>query len=175
MRKSLHVRSVVTVGVLASLGVVLAACGSTSSTSTSAKTSSSSATVATSSSSYGTIVTSGSGVTYYVFSADSHDHSACTGSCAAAWHPVLATHPTVGGSAQASLVSTFVRPGGEHQVAYDGHPLYTFVDDSGPHVISGQGINSFGGSWHVIAPSGTPITAASSSSSSSSSGYSSGY
>lgn len=173
MRVSLHVRCVVAGGVVASLGLLLAACGSTS---TSAKTSTSSATVATSTSSYGTIVTSGSGVTFYVFSADSHDRSACTSSCAAAWHPVIAAHPTVGGAAKQSLVSTFVRPGGEHQVAYDGHPLYTFVDDSGPHVISGQGINSFGGSWHVISPGGVPITAAaSSSSSSSSSGYSSGY
>jgi predicted lipoprotein with Yx(FWY)xxD motif len=158
------------------MGFLAAACGSTSSTSSSSSTTS--ATVSTSSSSYGTILTSGNGVTYYMFTKDEHDASACTGACAQAWHPVIAAHPTVAGSAHASLVGTIVRPGGQHQVTYDGHPLYTFVDDSGPHVVSGEGIHSFGGSWYVLAPSGSPITASTSSSSSSSSGssgYASGY
>jgi predicted lipoprotein with Yx(FWY)xxD motif len=159
---------------VAVMGVLLAACGSTSGSSTSSTSSSTSSTAAptvtTSSSQYGEILTSASGVTYYLFTADSHDHSACTGACTQAWHPVIATHPTAGGGAKASLLGTIVLPGGKHQVTYDGHPLYTFIDDSGPHVISGEGIHSFGGVWYVVSPNGSAITG-SSSSSSSATGY----
>ncbi len=165
-----RLRPALVVATVSGLSVVLAACGSTSAPSSS-HASSSPGTVSTSSSSYGTIITSGRGVTYYMFTADSKDHSACTGACAQAWKPVVAAHPTVGGAAQAGLVSTFVRAGGVRQVAYDGHPLYTFISDTGPHVITGEGVHAFGGTWYVLSPSGTPITATSSSTSSSSGGY----
>jgi hypothetical protein len=55
-------------------------------------------------------------------------------------------------------VGTITRSNGQKQVTYDGHPLYTFASDSGPHQITGEGINAFGGYWYVISPSGKPIT-----------------
>jgi len=157
-------------------GLTLAACGSSSSTTSSssnstkstasstskkssnASTVSTGATVATSSSSgYGTILTSKAGQTYYIFTADTKDKSNCTGACAKAWPPVTGT-PSVSGGASSKLVGTITRSNGQKQVTYDGHPLYTFASDSGPHQITGEGINAFGGYWYVISPSGKQIT-----------------
>jgi predicted lipoprotein with Yx(FWY)xxD motif len=148
-------------------GLALTACGSTSSTtsSTSSKSKSSNAstistgtTVATSSSSgYGTILTSKVGQTYYIFTGDTKGKSNCTGACAKTWSPVTGS-PTVSGGASAKLVGTIARSNGQKQVTYNGHPLYTFASDSGPHQVSGEGINAFGGHWYVISPTGKPVT-----------------
>ncbi|MGC9156032.1 MAG: COG4315 family predicted lipoprotein [Ferrimicrobium sp.] len=157
-------------------GLTLAACGSSSSTtssssssnkssasSTTAKSSNAStitsgATVATSSSSgYGTILTSKAGQTYYLFTGDTKGKSNCTGACAKAWPPVVGS-PAVSGGASSKLVGTITRANGQKQVTYDGHPLYTFASDTGPHQINGEGINAFGGHWYVISPTGKAIT-----------------
>jgi hypothetical protein len=44
-------------------------------------------------------------------------------------------------------------------VTYDGHPLYYFEGDSGPGTASGQGSDSFGAKWWLVAPSGSDVTA----------------
>lgn len=148
-------------------GLALAACGSTSSTTsstssntktTNASTISTGATVATSKSSgYGTILTSKAGQTYYIFTGDTKGKSNCTGACAKTWPPVTGS-PTVSGGASSKLVGSITRGNGQKQVTYDGHPLYTFSSDTGPHQTNGEGINAFGGYWYVISPSGKPIT-----------------
>jgi predicted lipoprotein with Yx(FWY)xxD motif len=148
-------------------GLALAACGSTSSTTSStsstakssnASTISTGATVATSSSSgYGTILTSKAGQTYYVFTGDTKGKSNCTGACAKAWPPVTGS-PTVSGGASSKLVGSITRSNGQKQVTYNGHPLYTFASDGGPHQVNGEGINAFGGYWYVISPAGKPVT-----------------
>ena len=38
------------------------------------------------------------------------------------------------------------------QVEYDGHLLYAFVGDSAAGQAHGEGIVSFGGTWHVVTP-----------------------
>jgi predicted lipoprotein with Yx(FWY)xxD motif len=170
-----------TVGVLA---VALSACGSSTSTSSSStqskSTSSSSSSAATSSTStatptistynapgYGEIVSSAAGQTYYMFTADSATHSACNGACTSTWVPVLGTTAKVSGHAKKSLVGYIMRTNGQAQLTYDHHPLYTFTSDTSAHLVSGQGINAFGGYWYVLSPSGTAITKTSASSSSS--------
>jgi predicted lipoprotein with Yx(FWY)xxD motif len=40
------------------------------------------------------------------------------------------------------------------QVTYAGHPLYTYVGDSGPDETNGNGVNLNGGLWHEMAASG---------------------
>jgi secreted repeat protein with Y-X4-D motif len=85
--------------------------------------------------------------------------SVCSGACAGAWPPVTATGTvTASGSAVASDLGTITRSDGTKQVTYDGHPLYYFVGDSGPGSDSGQGSNSFGAKWWLVAPSGSAIT-----------------
>jgi hypothetical protein len=40
-------------------------------------------------------------------------------------------------------------------VTVNGAPVYTFVPDANPGDAKGEGIMSFGGTWHVVQASGT--------------------
>jgi predicted lipoprotein with Yx(FWY)xxD motif len=107
----------------------------------------------------GAFLTSGSGRTVYLWAKDGTNMSACSGACAAAWPPVPATGKlTATGGAKASDLGTITRADGTKQVTYDGHPLYYFVGDSAPDQTSGQGSDSFGAKWWLVAPSGAQIT-----------------
>jgi len=108
------------------------------------------------------IVTTGSGHTLYDFTLDTPTTSGCTSStCTYVWPPLTVTGtPTVGPGLKASLVGTIRRPDGTMQVTYGGHPLYTYVSDTTPGDVSGQGITQSGGQWYVVAPDGRQITTA---------------
>ena len=128
----------------------------------------------------GTYLVGPSGRPIYLWVADGGGKSACASACAKVWPPVIATtKPTVSGGVNAANLSTITRSDGTKQVTYMGHPLYYFIADKGSN-IKGQGSNSFGAKWWLVAPSGSAITAtgsaatASSSGSSSTSGSSSG-
>lgn len=98
-----------------------------------------------------------------MLSADSATASSCTGSCPSIWPPLISTGtPRATGGAAASLLGIITRPGGARQVTYNGHPLYTFSGDTAPGQVNGEAINSFGGIWYVLDPSGHPLTASSS-------------
>jgi predicted lipoprotein with Yx(FWY)xxD motif len=94
----------------------------------------------------------------YAFSADSATASACTGTCARFWPPVLVTGtPTAAASSgvnQAGL-GAITRPDGTEQVTYFGHPLYFFSFDQ-PSQTLGEGITAFGGTFNVVNLGGTP-------------------
>jgi len=108
----------------------------------------------------GTILATGKGFTVYAFEADRGATSACTGACAAAWPPVTVSSGSilVDGGAAKSLVAVTTRPGGVHQLTYNGHPLYTFAGDTGPGVTSGQGSEEFGARWDVLTAGGHEVT-----------------
>ena len=53
-----------------------------------------------------------------------------------------------------------MRSDGTEQVTYKGHPLYYFVADTSAGSTKGQGSDSFGAKWWLIAPSGSAITPA---------------
>src|SRR5258708_2683852 len=87
------------------------------------------ATVALRSTKLGKILVVGrSGRTLYLFNKDGKNKSNCTGQCAAIWPPLKATRPTAGAGVSARKLGSIK---GSHQVTYAGHPLYTFVSDSG--------------------------------------------
>jgi predicted lipoprotein with Yx(FWY)xxD motif len=158
---------------LAALAV--AACGGGGSAATAATpktTSGASATVGVANSSLGSILVNSTGHTLYLFKADSSTSSACTGACATAWPPLLASGtPTAGTGLTASKLGTITRSGGTHQVTYNGHPLYLFIKDTKPGQTTGQGVTAFGAAWFALTPSGSQAsTPASSSGSSSGSG-----
>ena len=91
-----------------------------------------------------------SGKTLYFFTPDTATKAACTGNCAKAWPPLLATGsgtPTSATSLPGML--TVVSSGNGNQVAYNGHLLYTFSGDSGPAQTNGEGV---GGKWFVCTP-----------------------
>jgi predicted lipoprotein with Yx(FWY)xxD motif len=95
------------------------------------------------------------------------------GACATAWPPLLATgKPTAGTGVTLSKLGTITRSGGNHQVTYDGHPLYLFIKDTTAGQTNGQGVTAFGAAWFALTSSGTQATApVPSSGSSGSSGY----
>lgn len=115
-------------------------------------------TIASADSSMGKILVDGQGLSLYLLTADSPDQSSCSDACAGAWPPVVANGQAAAGSGvDASLLGTLTRPDGSTQVTYNGHPLYTFKGDHAAGDVTGQGINSFGGTWYLLSPAGEPI------------------
>jgi predicted lipoprotein with Yx(FWY)xxD motif len=79
--------------------------------------------------------------------------------CVLQWPPLLRSGPIrVGRGVDPALVSTLTRPGGAVQLAYDGHPLYTYALDVTPGLVMGQGIDQDGGLWYVLDARGTQVT-----------------
>ena len=77
--------------------------------------------------------------------ADSGTKSACSGACATAWPPVLATEkPTAGAGVTASKLGSTTRADGTQQVTYNGHPHYRHSGDTKPGDVNGQGLTAFG-------------------------------
>ena len=88
------------------------------------------------------------GLTLYVFDNDlGTAGSVCNDSCAEAWPPVLVTDGNV--SSLAGL-STVTRDDGSLQAAYQGRPLYFFVNDTMAGETNGQGVNNVW--WQVDQP-----------------------
>lgn len=94
-----------------------------------------------------TILTSTQGKTLYYFKPDTATTTACTGGCAKAWPPLLATGTQAPTSATPlSGKLTALQDANGNQVQYNGHFLYTFSGDSAPGQTNGEGI---GGVWFV--------------------------
>jgi predicted lipoprotein with Yx(FWY)xxD motif len=112
----------------------------------------------------GKILVDSNGRTLYLFTKDSGTKSACVGMCATPWPPLLANGtPKAGSGATASLVGTAPRSGGQSQVTYNGHPLYTFIKDKSAGDTNGEGLTAFGGRWFAVSPAGVRIPAGGSS------------
>jgi predicted lipoprotein with Yx(FWY)xxD motif len=160
-------------GVPVAAGLLAAACGTAAGSTTAGSTTAGSTTAGTSASgsatatvieahagSAGSFLTNGSGRAVYLWAADSMNKSACSGACAGAWPPVTAIgQVTAADGAKAADLGTITRSDGTKQVTYDGHPLYYYAGDSGPGQTNGQGSDSFGAKWWLVAPAGTKITA----------------
>jgi predicted lipoprotein with Yx(FWY)xxD motif len=98
------------------------------------------------------VLTSAAGLTLYWFAPDTPTTSTCTGSCAAYWPPVTG-RPEAGPGVTGKL-GAIKRPGGAVQATYDGHPLYTYVGDSGPRQTRGNNLDLNGGLWYEVPVSG---------------------
>jgi predicted lipoprotein with Yx(FWY)xxD motif len=124
---------------------------------------------------WGTILETGSGRAVYAFSKDTKTHSACTGTCAKAWPPVLVSSSSKPVGKGVSHLGTIKRSGGQVQVTYEGIPLYTFIGDTHAGQVTGNTTDNFGKWWSVnpTHPATAPAAASSSSSSSASSSGSS--
>jgi len=133
-------------------------------------------------------VASGSRAVYWLSGETTH-HFLCTSSCFPIWSPVKAPKGRVtlarGLSGRLATVSRAVNGKKVSQLTLGGHPLYTFAEDK-PGVANGDGLQSFGGTWHVVkvaAASGTTTTTTTPSTSTPSTtptytyppGYASGY
>jgi predicted lipoprotein with Yx(FWY)xxD motif len=153
--------------VAAAAVVLLAACGSSSSTagagaqpSTSSSSSSSGApttgasaadVMTASSATLGTVLVDSAGKTLYTLTDASGKAVACTGQCLTFWPPLLlpAGSTTAAGASGVTGLAT-VSAGGGTQITENGLPLYHFSGDTTAGAANGEGIKSFGGTWHVV-------------------------
>jgi predicted lipoprotein with Yx(FWY)xxD motif len=120
--------------------------------------------VAVASSNLGRILVDAHGRTLYLFARDRNGKSACSGSCATYWPPLIASGKVrAGAGAKASLLGTTRRSDGRRQVTYRNHPLYRYVGDAGKGQTTGQGLDLSGGKWWVLSPAGKKIVTSGSS------------
>jgi predicted lipoprotein with Yx(FWY)xxD motif len=153
---------------VAALALSLAACGSKSTNSTASATTAAPAahgvTIASASvPGIGTILVNGQGRTLYLLTAEQGGKLTCTDAngCTAVWPdtelPAGINSATAGAGVQASMLGTIANPAGNLYVTYAGWPLYTFSHDTAAGQANGEGIVSFGGTWEVLTPAGTPL------------------
>jgi predicted lipoprotein with Yx(FWY)xxD motif len=144
-----------------SAAIVLAACGSSTAkvspavpppatTSTTLHVASSAPVVLTAKSSkLGSILVDAKGMALYTLT-NAGKPVPCTDQCATFWPPLVLPPGSVtamGGSGVTGLGTTSVMT--VVQVTENGSPLYRFSKDTAPGDTNGEGISSFGGTWHV--------------------------
>jgi predicted lipoprotein with Yx(FWY)xxD motif len=106
----------------------------------------------------GRILADGAGYALYIYVPDHDGPSVCTGVCAEQWPPLVlpavAGRPRAGPGTKAQLLGSAPRPHGTaRQVTYAGWPLYTYVEDGAPGVVTGQGEDM--GAWYTMSPDGS--------------------
>ena len=153
--------------------LLIAACGSSTSSTGSGSTSSapaaSSSALNTTKIGGVTVLTNAKGFTLYWFVPDTSTTSKCNGSCATYWPPVKG--PATAGAGVTGKLGTIKRSDGSVQATYNGHPLYTYVADGAPGQAKGNGLNLSGGVWHEVTVSGAAAAAPSGSASAGGGGY----
>jgi predicted lipoprotein with Yx(FWY)xxD motif len=99
---------------------------------------------------FGNYLATPAGKTLYTLSSDTPGTSTCTGACTTPWPPLLlpSGQPT-GPAGMTGTLGVITRSDGGRQVTYNGAPLYTFAGDTNPGDTKGDGVNAFGGTWHV--------------------------
>jgi predicted lipoprotein with Yx(FWY)xxD motif len=91
------------------------------------------------------IYTDAKGMTLYTFDKDEAGKTNCYEKCATNWPPFMAA-----ADAKAEGEWTVVdRTDGSKMWAYDGKPLYTYIEDKKAGDMTGEGK---GGVWHVAKP-----------------------
>ena len=97
------------------------------------------------------VAITGRGVTVYELAPESTRHLVCTSTaCLTVWPPVRASGTITKASGVRGRLGTVKRKGFD-QVTLNGHPLYTFTEDGGRRgKAEGEGVNNFGGVWHVL-------------------------
>ena len=119
------------------------------------------------------IVVNARGFAVYTLTGDSKRHPECTkaNGCFTFWPPLTVSSPTnVSRGAGVKGKLGVWRRDGFLQVTLGGRPVYGFAGDRQGRVATGEGIHSFGGTWHVIkaarSASGTPTMGSTTSASS---------
>jgi predicted lipoprotein with Yx(FWY)xxD motif len=110
----------------------------------------------------GLILVNSSGHTLYLFAKDRNAKSACSGSCASFWPPLLSRgKSTAGPGVKPSLLGTTRRGNGSLQVTYNKHPLYAYTLDKRAGQTMGEERLAFGAKWYAVSARGTAVVKAS--------------
>lgn len=97
----------------------------------------------------GSFLVDGNGMTLYTFTNDEAGISNCNDDCAASWPPfVVADGETLSSEGVSGVLNIIERADGSHQVAYNGSPLYYWVEDTTPGETNGH---TLGDVWFVAA------------------------
>jgi predicted lipoprotein with Yx(FWY)xxD motif len=108
------------------------------------------------------IVVDSHGLTVYQLRPETKSHLLCKKSndCFSAWPPFTVpsrdTKLTAGPGVTGKL--GILHRNGRFQVMLAGRPLYHFAGDSSKGDANGQGLKSFGGTWHVVSASSSSTT-----------------
>jgi predicted lipoprotein with Yx(FWY)xxD motif len=101
------------------------------------------------------VVVNAHGFAVYMLTGDSESHPKCTeaNGCFRFWPPLKVSSPIRLGKAPSIRGRLGVwQRNGFFQVTLAGHPLYRYAGDSQRHAATGEGVVSFGGTWHVEKP-----------------------
>ena len=100
----------------------------------------------------GSFLVDSKGMSLYLYSNDTPGTSTCSGDCATIWPPLLTNgSPVAGQGVDAAMLGTTQRADGTTQVTYNSWPLYYFASDHQPGDTTGEGSGSV---WYVITPQG---------------------
>jgi predicted lipoprotein with Yx(FWY)xxD motif len=95
-------------------------------------------------SSMGKIYTDHNGMTLYTFDKDEAGKSNCYDQCAVNWPPLKAEE----GAMAEGEWTVIERTDGTKQWAYEGKPVYLWIQDKAPGDVTGEGKGD--GTWHVL-------------------------
>ena len=93
------------------------------------------------------------GMTLYYLTGDTKARKCKNSTCTGLWPPltVKSLHTKVTkGKGIIGKLTVFKRPDGKFQVALRGKPLYRYAGDSAKGQANGEGLVSFGGTWHAM-------------------------
>lgn len=97
----------------------------------------------------GKYLVDGNGNTLYYFTKDPVGKSVCAGICARIWPPYEPSALSLPSLLKSSDFGIITRSGGSPQLAFQGHPLYTFSGDHTRGETKGYGFKEF---WYTVDP-----------------------
>jgi len=101
-----------------------------------------------------TVVVEAHGHTLYALSPETTHHLLCKGAtCLQNWPPLTVRSSKVklsAGSGVQGHLGLLRRTGDKWQVTLRGMPLYRFAGDTAKGQANGEGLMSFGGTWHAV-------------------------
>ena len=104
--------------------------------------------------SYGKVLVTTAGRSLYDFSIDTHNKSHCGLTCRIYWKPLKTSgRPVAGTGVKARLLGQTAN----HQVTYNGKPLYTYVGDTRSGQTTGEGSPASGGYWYLVNAKGHSV------------------
>jgi predicted lipoprotein with Yx(FWY)xxD motif len=129
----------------------------------------------------GTVLTDQTGMTVYEAQQEVGGKILCTASCLSFWFPVTVGQgvtPTAASGVTGGL-ATINRPGGGTQLTVNGHPVYTFKQDTSPGSDLGNNFQDHFGdqsfTWHALTVAGAAAPAGAGNSSTTPASNSYGY
>jgi predicted lipoprotein with Yx(FWY)xxD motif len=109
------------------------------------------------------VVVNPQGRTLYHLSPETSRHLLCKSKeCLSNWPPLTvksAKTKLKDGSGVSGKLGLLHRSNGTFQVTLNGLPLYRYAGDSAKGDVNGEGIESFGGTWHAVKASSGASTA----------------